>query len=172
MPEVSRSAELPAPPERAWEIFSDISRYGEWNETHDGFPDGPPELATGTTFREKVTIMGMPGEATWVPRPRRPHSTAVLIVGDRRFALPHECVLGRRGDVARDAFGNDLSVSLEHARLTVHGDVAYLKNVSNGGHALVVNGATLAFGDEAKLKLGSSRVRFGPSFTCVIELIE
>jgi len=65
MPEVSRSAELPAPPERAWEIFSDISRYGEWNETHDGFPDGPPELATGTTFREKVTIMGMPGEATW-----------------------------------------------------------------------------------------------------------
>jgi len=114
----------------------------------------------------------MPGDGTWVPRPRVPRSTALLIVGDRRFALPHECVLGRRGDVARDAFGDDRTVSLEHARLTVDTDVAYIKNVSNGGHALVVNGASLSFGDEAKLKLGRSRVRFGSSFTCVIELIE
>ena len=32
---------------------------------HAGFPDGPPQLAEGVTFRERVTIMGMPGEATW-----------------------------------------------------------------------------------------------------------
>ncbi|MTD47751.1 SRPBCC family protein [Conexibacter sp. W3-3-2] len=44
---------------------SATSRYGEWNEVHVGFPDGPPELAEGVSFREKVTIMGMPGEATW-----------------------------------------------------------------------------------------------------------
>jgi hypothetical protein len=142
----------------------------------------PPACRLGHCRVEPVDAAGsalprrsyeaMPGDATWVPKPRRSHSTAVLIVGDRRFALPHECVLGRRGDVARDAFGDDRTVSLEHARLTVLGDVAYLKNVSNGGHALVVNGASLSFGDEAKLKLGRSRVRFGPSFTCVIELIE
>jgi len=130
-------------------------------EPIDGAAAAPP----------RQSYEAMPGEATWVPQPRRQRSTAVLIVGARRFALPHECVLGRRGDVARDAFGDDRSVSLEHARLTVHEDVAYIKNVSNGGHALVVNGATLSFGDEAKLKLGRSRVQFGPSFTCVIELI-
>lgn len=113
----------------------------------------------------------MPGEATWVPRLRGPRSTPVLIVGERRFALPSECVLGRRGDVAREAFGNDPTVSFEHAQLTVHADVAFLKNVSTGGHALVVNGASLAFGDQAKLKPGRSRVQFGSSFTCFIELI-
>jgi len=152
------------------------------DERYDAKLRRPPACRLGHCRVEPVDAAGppparqsyeaMPGDATWVPRPRRPRSTAVLIVGERRFALPHECVLGRKGDIARDAFGDDVSVSLEHARLTVHGDVAYLKNVSNGGHALVVNGASLAFGDEAKLKLGSSRVRFGSSFTCVIELIE
>jgi len=150
-------------------------------ETYDTKLRQPPACRLGHCRVEPIDAAGsalprqsleaMPGDATWVPKPRRPSSTAVLIVGDRRFALPHECVLGRRGDVARDAFGDDRTVSLEHARLTVHADVAYLKNVSNGGHALVVNGATLSFGDEAKLRLGRSRVQFGPSFTCVIELI-
>jgi hypothetical protein len=141
----------------------------------------PPACRLGHCLVEPIDAAGsaprrqpheaMPGDATWVPRPRRPRSTAVLIVDGRRFVLPHECVLGRRGDVARDAFGDDRTVSLEHARLTVLGDVAYIKNVSNGGHALVVNGASLSFGDEAKLKLGRSRVRFGSTFTCAIELI-
>lgn len=150
-------------------------------ETYDTKLRRPPACRLGHCRVEPIDAAGpapprqsfeaMPGDATWVPKPRRHSSTAVLIVGDRRFALPHECVLGRRGDVARDAFADDRTVSLEHARLTVLGDVAYLKNVSNGGHALVVNGASLSFGDEAKLKLGRSRVRFGPSFTCVIELI-
>lgn len=130
----------------------------------------PIDAAGSAPPRQPYDVM--PGDATWVPRPRRPSSTAVLIAGGRRFALPHECILGRRGDVARDAFGDDRTVSPEHARLTVHADIAYIKNVSNGGHALVVNGASLSFGDEAKLKLGRSRVRFGPSFTCEIELIE
>jgi len=150
-------------------------------EVYDAKLRRPPACRLGHCRVEPIDAAGaapprqsyeaMPGEATWVPQPRRQRSTAVLIVGARRFALPHECVLGRRGDVARDAFGDDRTVSLEHARLTVHADVAFIKNVSNGGHALVVNGASLAFGDEAKLKLGRSRVQFGPSFTCVIELI-
>ena len=150
-------------------------------EMYDAKLRRPPACRLGHCLIEPIDSAGsappahsheaMQGDATWVPRPRRPRSTAVLIAGDRRFVLPHECVLGRRGDVARDAFADDRTVSLEHARLTVHADVAYIKNVSNGGHALVVNGASLSFGDEAKLKLGRSRVRFGSSFTCVIELV-
>jgi hypothetical protein len=151
-------------------------------EIYDAKLRRPPGCRLGHCRVEPIDAAGaapprqsheaMQGDGTWVPQPRRPRSTAVLIVGDRRFALPRECVLGRRGDVARDTFGDDQTVSLEHAQLTVHADVAYIKNVSNGGHALVVNGASLSFGEEAKLKLGRSRVRVGSSFSCVIELIE
>ncbi len=150
-------------------------------ETYDSKLRRPPACRLGHCLIEPIDAAGsapprqsheaVQGDATWVPKPRWPRSTAVLIVGGRRFVLPQECVLGRRGDVARDAFGDDRTVSLEHARLTVHADVAYIKNVSNGGHALVVNGAPLSFGDEAKLKLGRSSVRFGSCFTCAIELI-
>ncbi len=48
-----------------WAVASDLGRYGEWNTTHSGFPEGTPELAPAATFKQKVTIMGMPGEATW-----------------------------------------------------------------------------------------------------------
>jgi hypothetical protein len=65
MPTVTFSADIAAPLEKVWEIAGDLGRYGEWNTTHTGFPDGVPTLADGATFRERVTIMGMPGEATW-----------------------------------------------------------------------------------------------------------
>ena len=66
MPEVSNSIEMPAPREKVWGVVTDLSRYGEWNTTHTDFPDGTPEsLEPGATFREKVKIMGMPGEVNW-----------------------------------------------------------------------------------------------------------
>jgi uncharacterized protein YndB with AHSA1/START domain len=78
MPEVSRSIELSAPPERVWSVLGDLSRYGEWNEVHVEFPDGVPELAQGSKFREKVTIMGMPGEAMWTILEFEPGARLVL----------------------------------------------------------------------------------------------
>lgn len=78
MPDISRSAELPAPPDRVWAIISDLSRYGEWNEIHVGFPDGAPQLAEGISFRENVTIMGMPGEAIWRVAELAPGARIVL----------------------------------------------------------------------------------------------
>jgi carbon monoxide dehydrogenase subunit G len=65
MPTVTQSLQIPAPRERVWEIATDLSRYGEWNVTHSGFPEGIPSPEPGTTFKEKITIMGMPGEASW-----------------------------------------------------------------------------------------------------------
>ncbi|MBV9439379.1 MAG: hypothetical protein JOZ24_05240 [Candidatus Eremiobacteraeota bacterium] len=150
-------------------------------ETYDTKLRRPPACRLGHCRVEPVDAAGsapkrprevLPGEAIWRPELRRPRSTAVLIAGGRRFVLPHECVLGRRGDVAQEAFAGEPTVSSEHARLTVYTDFAYIKNVSNGGHALVVNGASLAFGDEANIKLGRSRVRFGATFSCEIELME
>ncbi len=65
MPTVTQSLEIPAGPEQVWEVATDWSRYGEWNITHSGFPDGLPGDVLGSTFKEKITIMGMPGEASW-----------------------------------------------------------------------------------------------------------
>jgi uncharacterized protein YndB with AHSA1/START domain len=66
MPTISKSVELPAPPESVWAKLTDFGAYGEWNVTHVGFPDGAPTaLDTSTSFKEKVKIMGMPGEVQW-----------------------------------------------------------------------------------------------------------
>jgi hypothetical protein len=65
MPTVIQSLDMPAAPERIWALATDWSRYGEWNVTHTGFPDGHPPDEPGATFKEKITIMGMPGEASW-----------------------------------------------------------------------------------------------------------
>ncbi len=78
MPEVSSTAEMSAQPDHVWSVLSDFSRFGEWNQIHVDFPDGAPELAEGTTFREKVTIMGMPGEATWTIQQIEPGSRLVM----------------------------------------------------------------------------------------------
>jgi Polyketide cyclase / dehydrase and lipid transport len=65
MPTVSQSLQIAAGPERVWEVATDLSRYGEWNVTHTGFPDGTPQTEQGAQFKERITIMGMPGEASW-----------------------------------------------------------------------------------------------------------
>jgi carbon monoxide dehydrogenase subunit G len=65
MPVVTQSLEIPAPPDQVWSIATDLTRYGEWNPTHSGFPDGTPATEQGAVFKEKITIMGMPGEASW-----------------------------------------------------------------------------------------------------------
>ena len=66
MPTITKQLELDAPPEQVWATLTDFSRYPEWNTTHAGFPDGAPTApAEGATFKEKVKIMGMPGEVNW-----------------------------------------------------------------------------------------------------------
>lgn len=65
MPTVVETLDIPASQERVWEVATDWSRYGEWNATHTGFPDGLPPAEPGGKFKERITIMGMPGEASW-----------------------------------------------------------------------------------------------------------
>jgi hypothetical protein len=65
VPTVTQSLEIPAPAEAVWAVATDLSRYGEWNVTHSGFPGGAPAPEQGAKFTEKITIMGMPGEASW-----------------------------------------------------------------------------------------------------------
>jgi Polyketide cyclase / dehydrase and lipid transport len=63
---VSTTREIVAPLEAVWGIIKDPGRYGDWNVTHTGFPDGTPDYyAEGMTLRERLVIMGMPAEARW-----------------------------------------------------------------------------------------------------------
>jgi Polyketide cyclase / dehydrase and lipid transport len=63
---VSTTREIVAPLESVWGIVKDPSRYGDWNVTHTGFPDGTPDsYAEGMRIRERLVIMGMPAEARW-----------------------------------------------------------------------------------------------------------
>lgn len=63
---VSREIEVAADPERTWTRIADIDNSGDWNTVHVDFPGGAPGTAeAGKAFKEKVTIMGMPGEVDW-----------------------------------------------------------------------------------------------------------
>jgi hypothetical protein len=102
-------------------------------------------------------------------RPRLAEPPVVLIAGDQRFVLPNPCTLGRLGDVAREAFGDD-TISRYHARLTVGACTALLENISER-NTLTVNNVPVAAGAGYALKRGPNRVRFGPAFTCELELL-
>jgi hypothetical protein len=66
MQTVSTTREIVAPLASVWGIVKDPGRYGDWNVTHTGFPDGTPDFyAEGMTIRERLVIMGMPAEARW-----------------------------------------------------------------------------------------------------------
>jgi Polyketide cyclase / dehydrase and lipid transport len=63
---VSTTREIVAPLVSVWGIVKDPSRYGDWNVTHTGFPDGTPDFyAEGMRIRERLVILGMPAEARW-----------------------------------------------------------------------------------------------------------
>ena len=62
---VTKQATLAAPPEKVWEAITDPETYAKWNSSHVAFPDGPPDLTAGATYREQMTVMGMPSEVNW-----------------------------------------------------------------------------------------------------------
>src|SRR3954468_20613369 len=67
MPSVSRSIDVAAPPDAAFALATDPSRFGEWLTIHDGWPQGEPPGTPeqGSSFVQKVKIMGMPADVSW-----------------------------------------------------------------------------------------------------------
>ena len=66
MAKVSVTQETAASPERAWELASNLSRYGEWLTMHEGYTtDVPSDPKPGDTYKQKVKLMGMPAEIAW-----------------------------------------------------------------------------------------------------------
>jgi uncharacterized protein YndB with AHSA1/START domain len=66
MPKVSVSTDVPADPERVWALATDLSRVPQWNSMHEAFiADVPATLAEGSTYKQRVKLMGMPAEMAW-----------------------------------------------------------------------------------------------------------
>jgi ribosome-associated toxin RatA of RatAB toxin-antitoxin module len=66
MPKVSVSAQAPAEADKVWQLATDLPRYAEWNSMHEGFSGDVPEaLGEGTTYKQRVKLMGMPAEIAW-----------------------------------------------------------------------------------------------------------
>jgi carbon monoxide dehydrogenase subunit G len=62
---IAETIDLPAPPSEVWAKIADLEEWPNWLTIHTGFPDGTPSLSEGTQFKQKVKIMGMPGEVAW-----------------------------------------------------------------------------------------------------------
>lgn len=66
MATITKETELSASVDDVWAKLTDLEGYSDWLSIHTGYPEGAPvELTPGTTFKETVTVMGMPGEVTW-----------------------------------------------------------------------------------------------------------
>ena len=66
MTKVTVEADAKADPQRVWQLLSTPSRVPEWNTMHEGFTGDVPEtLGEGTTYRQRVKLMGMPAEMAW-----------------------------------------------------------------------------------------------------------
>ena len=66
MAALKNSIDIPAPPDKVWAAISDLNVYAQWMTLHAAFPEGVPEdLKEGVSFKEKVKVMGMPGDVAW-----------------------------------------------------------------------------------------------------------
>jgi carbon monoxide dehydrogenase subunit G len=63
---LENSIRIPAEQDKVWGAIADLDVYGQWMTLHVDFPEGTPaEMKEGESFKEKVKIMGMPGDVTW-----------------------------------------------------------------------------------------------------------
>jgi uncharacterized protein YndB with AHSA1/START domain len=66
MANVHVSVDLPAAPEKAWAVMSDLSRFEEWMSIHQGWrSELPTDISVGTKMTEIVSVMGMANKIEW-----------------------------------------------------------------------------------------------------------
>ena len=136
MATITKEAELNASVDDVWAKLTDLESYGDWLSIHSGYPDGAPaELAEGTTFKEAVTIMGMPGEVTWTVKTIEPGSTLELDgVGPMGVQLRNAYRLESNGDgtklVCESEFGGDALAAME-APLSAASGKALTESLAN-----------------------------------------
>ena len=119
MATITKETELSASVEDVWAKLTDLEGYSEWLSIHTGYPEGAPsELAEGTTFKESVTVMGMPGEVTWTVKEIDANSSLELTgVGPMGVQLRNAYRLEANGDgtklVCESEFGGPALAAME-----------------------------------------------------------
>jgi len=78
MPTIAFDIDIAADPQRVFDALLDAAGYQEWLMAHDGWPDGPPELAQGASFRQDLLFMGRAARITWTVTELRSPSTIAL----------------------------------------------------------------------------------------------
>jgi uncharacterized protein YndB with AHSA1/START domain len=73
MAKVNMSVELPASPEKAWAVMSDMSRFEDWLSIHQGWrSELPAEIGVGSKMTEIVSVMGMANKIEWTVNTYQP----------------------------------------------------------------------------------------------------
>ena len=66
MIDVTRSVEVPATPDEVAALVMDLGRWPDWFALHDGWAsDAPTRAEVGVTFKQRVKVLGIPGDVTW-----------------------------------------------------------------------------------------------------------
>ena len=142
---VEREIDLPASPDRVYEILMDPARLGDWVTIHERFEDAPDRLAQGSNMTQKRKVAGQrftvrwtvtqaerPSKVTW--EGRGPAGTSARVVydlderdGGTRFTYLNEYELpgGAAGRIAGRAIsaaaGREVERSLERLRKLLEG---------------------------------------------------
>jgi Polyketide cyclase / dehydrase and lipid transport len=79
MPSVTKSVDLDRPQDEAFALATDPARFGEWLTLHADWPDGVPSAPEqGASFKQKLTIMGMPADVDWTVSELEPGTRLVM----------------------------------------------------------------------------------------------
>ncbi len=83
MGRITASVELPAAPEKVWELASNPHEFENWLTLHVKWKgDVPAEFSTGAQVTEVVSMMGMPNTITWtVDDYQPPHKVSISGTG-------------------------------------------------------------------------------------------
>jgi uncharacterized protein YndB with AHSA1/START domain len=66
MASVQTSIDIDAPPQRVWDVVTDLERLGEWVSIHRDFPEDPPaEVNKDTSFHQTLAVAGTPFSVEW-----------------------------------------------------------------------------------------------------------
>ena len=79
MASVTESIPLAVPVDTVWAVLRNPSRFADWVDIHAGFVGEPPtELVVGSTFGQRLRVMGMPADVTWTVDQVEPDQYVVL----------------------------------------------------------------------------------------------
>lgn len=120
MVHIDREATLPADPATLWTTATPPHCWEQWLSLHVRWPEPPPaQLRVGSTFKQVVSLLGMPIPVTWTVTDHDAPSV---------FAMAGQAAVGVgisiRFDIARADRGSSLKVSADVTGALVAGTLS------------------------------------------------